>query len=68
MSILGKLRYSIAEKLIPTEHLLEEKAKWEQERIDAKRGEFDDNEQAILDANEELESINKALEWRRRYA
>lgn len=65
---LGKLRNRIAEKFIPTAYLEKEKAEWEQQLIDAKNGEFEDNEQAIQDANEEIESINKRLAHRRRYA
>jgi hypothetical protein len=44
-----------------TEYLLQERAEWEQQIIDAHNGEFDDNKRAIRDANEELEWINKEL-------
>jgi hypothetical protein len=64
LSILGNLRNAIAEKLISTQHLESNKAEWEQVLVDARNGEFDDNEQAIIDAREELESINKALDRR----
>ena len=66
MSILRNIRNTIAEKFIPTSYLLEEKTKWEQQLIDARNGEFEDNEVAIADSVEELESINKALARRQK--
>lgn len=61
MQIVTKLRTAIEKKLFSTEYLLSEKAKWEQQLVDAHNGEFEDNDGAILDANEELEGINAAL-------
>lgn len=66
MGHLRELRNTIAEKLIPTAHLESEKADWEQQLVDARNGEFENNEQAMIDANEELEDINKALARRQK--
>lgn len=68
MNIFERLVNNIAEKLIPTAYLEKEKAEWEQQIIDARNGEFDDNEEAIKDAEEELESINKRLARRQKSA
>ena len=61
---LRRLLGSIEEKLIPTAYLEQEKAEWEQYLFDALNGDFDDNESAIVDAIEELESYNKRLAYR----
>jgi hypothetical protein len=61
MNVLTKLRTAIEKKLFSDEYLLSEKAKWEQQLADAHNGEFEDNDGAIRDAVEELESINAAL-------
>lgn len=71
MNIFERLVNSIAEKLIPTAYLEKEKAEWEQQIIDGRNGEFgsfEENEEAIKDAEEELESINKRLARRQKSA
>ena len=51
----------VAPRHLSTEYFLQEKAEWEQQLIDARNGEFYNNERAIKDANEELERINAEL-------
>lgn len=71
MNIFERLVNSIAEKLIPTAYLEKEKTEWEQQIIDGRNGEFgsfEENEEAIKDAEEELESINKRLARRQKSA
>jgi hypothetical protein len=52
---------SIEEKLIPSSYLENEKVEWEEQLFAALNGEFDNNEEVIVDATEELEKFNKAL-------
>ena len=52
---------TFAEELVPTSYLEQEKAEWEQVLADARNGEFENNEEAIADATEEIEKYSKAL-------
>ena len=51
----------VAPRHLGTEYLLSEKAEWEQQLVNARNGEYEDNERAIRDSEEELERINKEL-------
>jgi hypothetical protein len=57
---------TFAEKLIPTSYLEQEKAEWEQVLADAHNGEFENNEDAIADATEEIAKYNEVLARRQR--
>lgn len=63
-----RIRSAFAEKLIPTSYLLEEKAEWERQLECARNGEYENNEEVIADATEEIAKYNEALARRQEQA